>query len=1014
MMEDINGKYNFKKKSILVLLIGIFLILNISFISAFEFDNIKSTLETKGLAGYNDVEIKNAFGLGATLWKGTLDSNTETCSSDCSATQTIILYKDGSLVDDIRFMTLQDDESWKEQSIRSYQFYIKNKDKWEKYNLGDEVPTGTHYLKLEGEKNMMDTVDWQITSQGILIEDWALWSAEGGIISYYKFDDASGTTATDEEGRDDFTMADSWTVDGKFNGAYDQSGQVYKDQAGSVLGTMHGDDEAISMSFWVKRVGADWVSTDTLWSNDDAGLDAEGECLFEMANAASKGWRLDCKDDTSTKRIDNFDGLPANGEWVFLVVTVNSTHAQVFINGTQDVDKVALSNFAWHNTNVLQLFTQSSNAAYTLDDAYVDEIGIWNRTLTHDEVDELYNGGVGIPYGGSEVTISLNKPPESYDTVNRTIDFNCSATKLGGGIINLTLEVNGVVNETVYNATADINLSLAKTITFPIGDNYNWTCYGYDVGDVLGTTDDRFFNVSFLVINSQDFNATTYETASETYSINVSANSSLTTANLIWDGISYTATQSGDIWSRTLDIVEITSPVNKSFHWNFTYSGSQISSVINNVSIGNTNFSICGGEGGNTPFINFTFLDEETLTSVNATTDLASWNYWLGSGSVSKSYLFTNTTENPSYAFCALPNQTFHNNLTFQYASSSYPQRIHVRGSDLTNVTTNQVLYLLSSTDGIYATIQTTDIVGTTIIGVSITVERQFSGVWTQIGEEDTDSSGLVTFWVNPDYSHRFTFVKAGYSVITTTLRPTQTTYTQIMSSGASAIYSGNLEGMKWTFSPSGGIKPVNVTTFYWNITADLDNIVSCRFELVNSTRGVLNSTITGCGSGGGNLSLSYNLTENLKLWGRGYIDLGGGLFLVDGDAYWIGHDTNVSSTETLKYFFENLKNLNEFGEGVEQEFSKIVFFFLILVILLGFLTFTTGWDMQNPGAIIMLLYPIILFSSITGWFTFEGLIKPSILISATGAAYLDQYMFAFITGLFTFGFILNYWSRNS
>ena len=52
-------------------------LMSVSFISALDFDNTKSVLEKEGLAGYKDIEITNAFGLGETLWSGTLDSNTK-------------------------------------------------------------------------------------------------------------------------------------------------------------------------------------------------------------------------------------------------------------------------------------------------------------------------------------------------------------------------------------------------------------------------------------------------------------------------------------------------------------------------------------------------------------------------------------------------------------------------------------------------------------------------------------------------------------------------------------------------------------------------------------------------------------------------------------------------------------------------------------------------------------------------------------------------------------------------
>jgi hypothetical protein len=47
----------------------------------------------------------------------------------------IYLADDGILVDDIIFETLQDDGSWVEQNIRSYQFMANGK----KYNLGEKL-----------------------------------------------------------------------------------------------------------------------------------------------------------------------------------------------------------------------------------------------------------------------------------------------------------------------------------------------------------------------------------------------------------------------------------------------------------------------------------------------------------------------------------------------------------------------------------------------------------------------------------------------------------------------------------------------------------------------------------------------------------------------------------------------------------------------------------------------------------------------------------------------------------
>ena len=90
-------------------LMGVMVILmSIPLISAWDFDNTKHVKETKGKAGYKNIEIKNVFGLGSLLWAGSLDTNTDYCGTDCSAIQTIVLHYPGSLVDEVKFERIFD------------------------------------------------------------------------------------------------------------------------------------------------------------------------------------------------------------------------------------------------------------------------------------------------------------------------------------------------------------------------------------------------------------------------------------------------------------------------------------------------------------------------------------------------------------------------------------------------------------------------------------------------------------------------------------------------------------------------------------------------------------------------------------------------------------------------------------------------------------------------------------------------------------------------------------------
>ncbi|GAG85298.1 unnamed protein product, partial [marine sediment metagenome] len=160
--------------------------------------------------------------------------------------------------------------------------------------------------------------------------------------------------------------------------------------------------------------------------------------------------------------------------------------------------------------------------------------------------------------------------------------------------------------------------------------------------------------------------------------------------------------------------------------------------------------SLCGGAGGSVPYLNFTFKDEGDGSVINASNDLTDFDYWLSGGTVTQSYIVTNSTENPSYAFCFVPaDRDVIVDLTFKYSSTGYPLRTsQYNDQTLTNATTNQVLYLLGTADGIYSTIQTTTSLGSPISGVTVVVERQFSGVWTIVEQGVSGTDGASTFWI--------------------------------------------------------------------------------------------------------------------------------------------------------------------------------------------------------------------------------------------------------------------------
>ena len=252
-------------------LIGVMIILIlIPQVSAglFEFDNIK-TFDSK-VNDYGIVEIRNSI-LGinwlqldkvATL---ELKTNTEICNgNDCEAVKEIVMYEDGKLIDEIRFMN---EEKTRKEYIKNYKIQYKVNDKWIDYNY--EKVKGDSYgivyeVKLEGELFGFQKVDWQIKSQGIWIEEWAVWTSglNVGLVSYYNFDETSGTNAEDSRyGTNNGTLQGMTDSNWKTGGDCKLGGCLKIDGGNSELVNISDDDsldlDEGTFNFWISKVSSD-------------------------------------------------------------------------------------------------------------------------------------------------------------------------------------------------------------------------------------------------------------------------------------------------------------------------------------------------------------------------------------------------------------------------------------------------------------------------------------------------------------------------------------------------------------------------------------------------------------------------------------------------------------------------------------------------------------------------------------------------------------------------------------
>ncbi len=913
-------------KKLLLTLICITLF-SMTMISALDFDNIKSI---KDNGKYPDIQIKNAFGLGSTIWSGELTKNSDSCSINCEAEQTITLGKKGVLIQDLKFYDYYTNEEVK----INYKIFANGKE----YKLGTELEEGNYNVKLEGNKHPLQVIDWIYKTNGITLDEWALWGSKG-VLQYYDLNDTTEI------------------VSGVYN-------LTFRDGTPSFvnLGCLIGGCGSVTVNNNLVVDGSnatnfnDGPHTINYWFNSTDGTDvvlSDMEAKLQVALAANG----------TTLSVSNVGfSIPIHstiGVWTMLTLVRNATNTGIYINGTLKQVKGLDGN----DTSGIFCLGAKCNTVATDDFVgLIDEVGFWNQSLTDAEITSLYNTGIGLGYFGSAIT--LNYPVNNNITLNQNVTFNCSFDS-PQGISNLSLWTNSTGTWQI-NQTIELSGTMNSTefIVYNLPNNYIlWTCSGYnqDNNNNFFANTNRTLQVTSYIESNLTYNTSTYETKSEKFSINITKREglSLTNPKLIYEGTSYTTSSitNGDEIElyKTIDIP--TGVNTNSFYFNFTidkeYSTSNTtqSSVI-------TNFILCNATYP-TKFLNITFKDESDNSQINATIPTSTFNYYLGSGSVNKTYSLINNTENFEYDFCATPNQTLNVIPYVQYAKESYPQRIwNPTIQSYSNVTTNQILYLLSSTDGIYTTFQVLNPNDQAVSGVTVTATRIIGESTIQIGVGETSSSGTVTFWVNPDFLTTFTFEKSGFETVTYSDFPTQASYTITFGSidEPAEDYTRGIvtyinPKQSELFNNTEYVFSFNVTSSYWDLDSFGFNLRLANGSIVGSD----SSTTSGSPA-----EFSYNVNNQSIIYMDYYWIING--TELTGTRYWIITNTELTGW-SIKTFFTDLTLYLDSGMFGLDDFGRILIVFMILFISTGIVSYKFG--LTSPMSVASMIFAIVFFFDI-------------------------------------------------
>lgn len=262
-----------------------------------------------------------------------------------------------------------------------------------------------------------------------------------GLISYYSFD----IDYTDVLNTNDLTNNGATLVAGKINNAAD----LVSGDSDYLSNTTFTSPELIrSYCFWINPDTSDSNEITMSWYYDvtDRHLDYfDGTNYHSWLNSA---WNLETTE-------------PPLSTWTFLCTTFGGTgdnSSILYVNGT----KMANSSDSTVFASTQEFFRVGFSTGNEYFDGQIDELGVWNRTLTDSEVSSLWSDGSGLAYPfPDELLIHQN----SY---NLTSGINSA---------NQTIwRTNQSAYAEVKDSTPSVSFAITSAGNCSIGlSNYNFT-----------------------------------------------------------------------------------------------------------------------------------------------------------------------------------------------------------------------------------------------------------------------------------------------------------------------------------------------------------------------------------------------------------------------------------------------------------------------------------------------------------------------------------------------------------
>lgn len=504
---------------VMIMIGAIFVIFSSASVSAMEWDNVHSyNPETR------EVVITNALGLGDDLMKIKLLENTEHCSVDCYAIlqvenydDTLILPNDYDGIFNWEFENLLNSKyeninhnfeiAYTKSNITKkigedcstdgtnqttcQEVYETNEVyNWQTLDYKNFKVPSTFYLKLNGQKDYKEIIDWKPTLIGVKIDEWAKWGVVNAVANF-TFDTA---TLGDDTGLSygDINTPALWSQ--KTAGCID--GNCITTENGIANNSYNTQTTVGGWSFWIKpTINTSLAGLDNnCFLLHDAGGNNKGDFAIGMignvtgydcdgvglAGSVNKGKMLFYFNNVTGVQAISTTSTFTAGQWYHLFFKLNASKIGIYVNGTKEAEGYGSSNQAMYGGGGVS-WTVHYYGGYVYGNYTLDEVKFYNTEITDAQILDMYQTEGGIGETPLSTIVTLISPADSYNSTQTNQYYSANFTATNGNMTNATLQIWNNSNSLVYTNFTTITGTFNTTnlsISSIADGTYKWNYLG--------------------------------------------------------------------------------------------------------------------------------------------------------------------------------------------------------------------------------------------------------------------------------------------------------------------------------------------------------------------------------------------------------------------------------------------------------------------------------------------------------------------------------------------------------